>query len=536
MCYEGPWASTIGNKQSGVFEQKPPLSVGRLMARILSPGRNLWREEPVERAGILIDGEDYYRSFYAAALKARRYILLSGWQFDSDACLLRGAEAEAAPAPVTLLKFLDSLCERTPGLQIYMLAWDFHVVFAIEREWVQTIVFEWTTNERLRFHFDSNHVDKGCHHQKFAVIDGELSFLGGLDLCDHRWDTRKHLEEDPRRISRGEPHKPFHDVQAYLVGREVSARLAELFTARWEAAGGDAIELPDSGEASFDDAYLPDNALPLAAARVALSRTDPRGAPTGTENCREVCDLYLDAIAGAERLIYIETQYFSSREVGEALVRRMGDRGRAPLNIVVILNMRAETLKEEVAVGLAQAKVIDDLRRAAEGTGHALGIYYTVPAHAGEGEPERATYIHSKIMIVDDRFFNVGSANLTNRSCSVDTELNASFETDDASDALGRSICAARLELMAEHLGVSDLECGDSIVAELDDRAARRDGRLRVHPSPDEKQRALLSVIDPQDLPFDPGAVEDEDDDRSIFIQGLGKLWRRLVSDRDDTK
>jgi phosphatidylserine/phosphatidylglycerophosphate/cardiolipin synthase-like enzyme len=506
------------------------------MARILSPGRNLWCEEPVERAGLLIDGSDYYKAFYVAAQKARRYILLSGWQFDSDACLLCGEDAEAATAPVTLLKFLNSLCERTPELQIYILAWDFHVVFAIEREWVQEMVFEWSTNERLRFHFDSNHVEKGCHHQKFVVIDGELSFLGGLDLCDHRWDTRRHLEEDPLRKSRGEPHKPFHDVQAYLVGREVSARLTELFTARWQAAGGEAMALPPPGEASFDDAYTPEGAVPFAATKVALSRTDPRGAPTGTDKCREVCDLYLDAIAGAERSIYIETQYFSSREVGEALIKRMSAHGGARLDIVIVLNMRAETLKEEIAVGLAQAKIIADLRKAAEGTEHALGIYYTVPAHEGEGEPERATYIHSKIMIVDDRLFNVGSANLTNRSCSVDTELNASFEAEDPSDALGRSICAARLGLVAEHLGVVDLACGECMVKTLDDRAVRRDGRLRIHPSPDERQRALLGVIDPQDLPFDPDAVEEEEEDRSIFIRGLGKLWQRLVSDRDDTK
>jgi phospholipase D1/2 len=90
--------------------------------------------------------------------------------------------------------------------------------------------------------------------------------------------------------------------------------------------------------ASFDEAYTPENVIPLAASRVALSRTDPHGAPTATENCREICDLYLDAIAGAERLIYIETQYLSSREVGDALVRRMGAPGRPPLNIVIVLN------------------------------------------------------------------------------------------------------------------------------------------------------------------------------------------------------
>ncbi|XYH92845.1 phospholipase D-like domain-containing protein [Sorangium sp. So ce1128] len=506
------------------------------MPRILSPGRNFWCERPVRNAGLLIDGSDYYRAFYDAARVARRYILLSGWQFDSDACLLRGEDAEGAPEPVTLLKFLDSLCARTPELQIYILAWDFHVVFAIEREWLQKIVFEWTTSERLRFRFDSSHVDKGCHHQKFAVIDGELSFLGGLDLCNDRWDTRRHLEKNPLRLSRGEPHKPFHDVQAYLHGREVSESLAELFTARWSAACGEPLELSAPEGATFGDDYAPESAVPLASGRVALSRTDPRGAPTGTEGCREICGLYLDAIAGAERSIYIETQYFSSREVSEALIQRLRRGGGAPLQVVIVLNMRAETLKEEVAVGLAQAKVIDDLRKAAEGTGHALGIYYTVPLHEGEGDPPRATYIHSKVMIVDDRFFNVGSANLTNRSCAVDTELNASFETEDPGDALGRSICAARLGLMAEHLGVDDLSCGADLVAELDDRATRRDGRLRIHPSPDEAQRAALAVVDPQALPFDPDAIEDEEDDRTIFAHGLGALWRRLVSHRDDTK
>ena len=83
----------------------------------------------------------------------------------------------------------------------------------------------------------------------------------------------------------------------------MSSRLAELFTARWQAAGGDSIELPELVGASFDEAYTPENAIPLAASRVALSRTDPHGAPTATENCREICDLYLDAVAGAERLI-----------------------------------------------------------------------------------------------------------------------------------------------------------------------------------------------------------------------------------------
>jgi phospholipase D1/2 len=144
------------------------------MKRILRPHRNVWCDAAVTTAGLLIDGDDYYRAFYEAAQHARHYILLAGWQFDSDACLLRGEEAQRATLPVALKPFLSALCERTESLHIFMLAWDFHAVFALEREWMQEQLFNWTTHDRLTFHFDGEHVDNGAHHQKFVVIDGEL--------------------------------------------------------------------------------------------------------------------------------------------------------------------------------------------------------------------------------------------------------------------------------------------------------------------------------------------------------------------------
>ena len=506
------------------------------MKSIVRPGENAWNEAPVVAAGLLVDGHDYYRAFYDAALKAKRSILLSGWQFDSEARLLCGPDGESCESPTTLLKFLNWLCERTPELNIRVLAWDFNLVFSLEREWMQQIVFEWTTNERLHYRFDSSHVDRGSHHQKFAVIDGHLSFAGGLDLCDQRWDDRRHLDDNPLRVSRGAPHKPFHDVQVYVVSPEVGRQLTELFVCRWKRACDEDIEVQPGPEGTFDESYRPDGAVPIAATRTSMCRTDPHGSPTGDDPVREVLDQYLDAIAAARELIYIETQYFSSREIAEGLVRRVRDPDAPPLQLVLVLNMRAETLKEDVAVGLAQAKNIRDLRAAVEGTKHQLGIYYSVPQKDG-GEPERATYIHSKVMVIDDRYLNVGSANLTNRSGSVDTELNLSFETLTPKDSLAKSICSARLNLLAEHLGVEGLDCDPSrLVQTLDERARSRQGRLRLHPSPTENELKWLGRIDPQKLPFDPDSIEDDDDDRSIFMHGLGKLWRRLVSDRDDRK
>ncbi|MGZ8445573.1 MAG: phospholipase D-like domain-containing protein, partial [Candidatus Binatia bacterium] len=118
---------------------------------LLKPGRNCWRTESVSHTGLLVDGDDYYRAFYRAAQAAEHYILISGWQFDSGTALLRGAEAEDAQGTIHLLDFLNDLCERKPALRIYMLAWDYSMLYSLDREWFQDWHFNWSTNERLKF-------------------------------------------------------------------------------------------------------------------------------------------------------------------------------------------------------------------------------------------------------------------------------------------------------------------------------------------------------------------------------------------------
>jgi phospholipase D1/2 len=59
-------------------------------------------------------------------------------------------------------------------------------------------------------------------------------------------------------------------------------------------------------------------------------------------------------------------------------------------------------------------------------------------------------HVHAKLMIVDDRFVTMGSANLANRSMGVDSEINLAIEQAQASPV----IRGWRHELIAEHLGV----------------------------------------------------------------------------------
>ncbi len=510
------------------------------MKPVIQPGSSAWRVLPVDRAAVLVDGEDYYRAFHQAALRAERSLLLCGWQFDSATELLRGEDAAGAAAPLKLLDFLEWLVKKKPDLHIHLLAWNFHVVFALERQWMQEWIFNWKTHDRIRFHFDGHHPDAASHHQKFVVIDGRRSFLGGMDLCFHRWDRRKHSDPDDLRADRGLQYNPFHDAQIHLEGAEVGGALTELFAARWNASGGKPkMALKDHAAIALDDGWVPRDGVPIAAHAVALSRTDPYGAPALVEPCevREVERLHLDAIAAADHSIYIETQYLSSRVVGEALVARLHDVAR-PVEITLVTNPHAESPKEDIAVGLSQAKIMRDIRRAADGTPHTLAAFHALPA-CKEGEPQRSTYVHSKLMIVDDVWLTVGSANLTNRSMGFDTELHASFEVGlslpggrgaDAPDgSLEASIRHLRCELVREHAGLDLAEeaCGGRSLLAM---AGRGEGRLRPHPQPTAKDLEILDEVEPQALPFDPDGIENSAEERELFRGGIGGALRAVAA------
>jgi phospholipase D1/2 len=175
------------------------------------------------------------------------------------------------------------------------------------------------------------------------------------------------------------------------------------------------------------------------------------------------------------------------------------------------VNEQAEALKEELAVGLRQARNLEVLRDTASRTGCSLGCYYSLCD--GAHETFRATYIHSKLMIVDDRFLTVGSANLTNRSMGLDSELHVAWEHEGEDGWLVDTIRNVRVSLLAEHAGLSaadtaGLEAMEGLVARLDALADRGGARLQRHGTPTPAQQTAMQLVDPDDLPFDPETTE----------------------------
>ncbi len=512
------------------------------MPTILKPGENCSVVDGVDSAGLLVDGRDYYSAFYYAALKAKRHIIISGWQFDSETELLRGADARGAPAPSRFLDFLNALCERNTELRVYILSWDFSIFFALEREWMQEWVFNWSTNGRLWFRFDDRHAIGASQHQKFIVIDGLIAYLGGMDICAGRWDDRTHLAANTLRTDAGNgAYGPYHDIQTFFTGPLVK-ELTAVFKMRWLDVTGVEIELPalDPLEAA---AYLPDRgrSLPVGATNAALSRTRAQTLKAAGGPVQEIRRLYADAIAGAESYIYIENQYFSSYAVGEALARRMKDRGRPGIDIIIILPKETQKFVEEISVGLAQARLLSSLRAAAKDSLSRLGVYY--PAAFTDKGAEAPVFIHSKLMLVDDRFMTIGSANTTNRSMGLDDELNVSFEAaSGGGSTLAGSLKRLRMDLLAEHCGLDgrdifSLEAPDGLVDYLDRIAGSRIYRLQRYQGAEApKNNGWIKRLDEMFLDPEKAVIEENifeifsPDINSLFAGGITLLRRWLRS------
>jgi phosphatidylserine/phosphatidylglycerophosphate/cardiolipin synthase-like enzyme len=270
--------------------------------------------------------------------------------------------------------------------------------------------------------------------------------------------------------------------------------MVDLFVWRWYGATGERLDparlVGDDDTCRLDFPVT----LPMPRGRVGFARTIPE--VLNRAQVSEVAELYVRAVESAERLIYVESQYLTSCALRDALLRRMAERSRPKLDIVVILPRKPAAFKEEMTVGVRQTSTLQLLDDAAREHGHALGIY-NVLAGTLRREP-LYVYIHAKLMIVDDRCFAVGSANLTNRSMTIDSELVAAYDTQPDECALRNAIRRARVRLLLEHAG-EDVELKElvpqrGLVARLDALVRAGKGRLRKYDVWDVEQSVMVRV------------------------------------------
>lgn len=401
-------------------------------------GRDCWRIERADQMAVIVDAEDYFRIVRQAMLGARRRIMLIGWDFDARVVLDPRADqrAEQQEGPAAIGAFIPWLVERTPELEVFVLRWDLGALKTLLRGTTFFRLLTWLWRRRIHTRLDAHHPTGASHHQKIVVIDDCLAFCGGIDVTIERWDTREHRDDEPLRIApSGKAYQPWHDATSAVSG-PVAAALGELARDRWHDAGGRAIAAVDATGSCWPAGLDPE----LCDVDVGIARTIPE--LPDQQPVHECEALFLSQIANVKRWLYIESQYFASRRIAEAVARRLAEPDGP--EFVIVNPIIAHGWLEPIAMDTARARLMATL--GARDPHGRLRMYHPYTANG------TAIYCHAKILVADDEVLRLGSSNMNNRSLRLDTECDLAVHASN--DRQRARIVGVRNSLLGEHLGV----------------------------------------------------------------------------------
>jgi phospholipase D1/2 len=468
----------------------PELGHGK-SALLVEAGRNCWRVDRADRFYCIQDAAEYFRLVRLAILQARESVFILGWDIWAHLDLVpEGSDGEA---PTRLDRVLAYAARRRPSLRCYILTWDYGALYTLERDPLSRWRLGWRMPRGVRFGFDDHHPIGASHHQKVIVIDDHLAFCGGIDLTGHRWDTPEHRVKEPARATAlGLAYGPYHEVQAMLTGPAASA-LGVLARDRWHEVGARGISpLGTSGTAFWPSDLEPD----LTNVEVGIARTIPPA--EGRPAVRECEALFYESIARAQHTIYIESQYFTNDKLAAALAARLSE--PAGPEIIVVSPRDCHGWLEQTTMCAFRASAFREL--IAADRHRRLRLVSPLASRTADVP----TFVHSKVMIVDDVLARIGSANFSHRSMGMDTECDVAADAGGDPDRRA-GIRRIRDRLLAEHLGLpadvlfKEIERAGSIGAVLDahadgdrtltaldisDEPAASSDLLRVAADPDE--------------------------------------------------
>lgn len=448
-----------------------------LQKSIFKTGQNCWRVKNASFAAPVIDCSNYYRAVHQAICNARHTLHIVGWDIDSRIELLRGKEAESSQCPNTLYELLKWKSEITPDLKMYLNRWNYSIFLAAERENFASMKWKLQDIKHLEFIFDDQLPLGASHHQKIIVVDDEIAFCGGMDIAIARWDNRQHhVSENERKDPKGtlflgqeHKYKPYHDVQM-LVSGEAAQSLGELARKRWFYATGKRAKFVKPNHTNkLPDAW-PKSIVPtFENVEVGISLTVPRF--RNQKLNRGVERLYVDMIEKAEYFIYMENQFFAHVEIAEALNKRLHE--KPELRVLMVSCKDPQGFMERKTMYHGRVMFKDALTK--NGVKDRTVLAYPI---SKEKNKQSQVRIHSKVMIVDDRYLRIGSSNINYRSMTLDTECDLVVEGTDEKTC--QSIAAIRNDLIREHTGRSIKQIehmimdGESVQAFLKDVAHSR--------------------------------------------------------------
>jgi phosphatidylserine/phosphatidylglycerophosphate/cardiolipin synthase-like enzyme len=379
--------------------------------------------DPAPRPGcsleVLVDGANALPVMARAIADAKRFVHVSGWHLAPAFEMVRGQPRGA----IGVL-----LAEMAETIDVRVLVWSGAPVpvFHPTRKEVAEALENLRRDTRIQAHGDPREHPLHCHHEKTIVVDGEVAFVGGIDLTDDggdRYDSSEHVAR--RRIG-------WHDVATRLRG-PVVADVNDHFRLRWRELTGE---------------QLPATPAPAPAGEHTLQivRTIAEGMydakPRGEFR---IFESYLRALRSARELIYIENQFLWAPEVVSILADKLRHPPTPEFRLVVLLPVKANNGAEDTRGQIGVLVGADG--------GQKRMLAATIRSLSPSRDRADPLYVHAKVCIIDDHWLIIGSANLNAHSLFNDTEM--CVVSDDRE--LARK---TRVRLWSEHL-----ECDESAVA-----------------------------------------------------------------------
>ncbi len=439
---------------------------------VFMPGPGLWAAadpppRPSNALELLVDGATVLPRIAEALTGARSQVSIAGWEITPDVALTRSGSR------LVLRDVLAELAERIP-VRVLLWAGAPLPVFRPWRLGVMAVRRRLTAGTRIQVALDSRERPLHTHHEKLVVVDGEIAFVGGIDLTDHPVDRFDGSDHVYRRVY------GWHDVACELRGPIVGDVAAHI-ALRWREVTGEAV-----------DVTWPEAAGDVQAQIVStISEHHYKGAWNGRFR---ILESYVRAIRSARRFIYLENQFLWAPEIVAALRDKLLHPPSPDFRLVVLLPSRAYSGEDDTQGQLGVLAEADE---------HGEHFLACAIYARSAGKTSAPVYVHAKVGIVDDEWLTVGSANLNDHSLFNDTEVNV--VTCDAPVAR-----AARIRLWSEHLEASPDELQGDPVELIDSRwkpiaceqqARREAGEAMTHrlarlPHVSKRLRRLLGPLD----------------------------------------
>ena len=413
----------------------------------------------------LIDGLSYFKNFKdtLSANTSLSNLLISGWRLNMET-IINNDNDETFEAllndQVDDFSKVKSMLWYVPGT-----IGDFGASHGVENSDFTEFILDKGGQAIL-----DNRLPKGpfaSHHQKYIIVDGNNSkaaFIGGIDIAPDRLDSVDHDNSVPRME---ELFEAWHDIQIKLEGPCVTEAM-KFFQERWNdsraphnfpAIGGDV-------PAPLDDADITEINSPGGTHSVQLLTTyacrsndgqgDQNSYPFAQGGRYDYQNALIAAIRNAEHFIYVEDQYCWPSEVVEELVNAVS-RG------VVVILMLARDFDSpglDPYHNFLRGTVIESLLKQ-QGDEKLVFVYHLEQIEINaDSQIREQIFVHSKTMIIDDRYMVIGSGNLNRRSMKTDTEFGAAIVDTNAIDSIingtaesvGNLILNYRKNLWSEHL------------------------------------------------------------------------------------